>query len=117
MLIDIDIDQLTFFLYPDMETLKALIEAIKEGYIAEYGEEYREKIEQNMLSVNDTIFVDRKNRMKYFINQFLGEIIISVYQKLAQTFKVSLDLSLKNNFIEIAFANHHIDNIRDDRNL
>lgn len=89
-MININIDNLKFYLDPTMENLESLIEAAKECFIEEYGEEYREKINTNTTGMTGIFVQAPILEREKFTKKFLNQLILSAYQPLAEAFHLTL---------------------------
>lgn len=115
-MININLDTLKFYLEPTMEKIEPLIEAAKEGFIEEYGEEYREKISTNIAEISEIFFQSSILQEQKFTKQFLDQLILSVYQPLANSFHLTLS-NENDNFIEKTLKENNIYSVLNDKDL
>ena len=86
-MVDIDLDLLNFIVNPSYDYIKDKIKLLSCAYIEEYGEEYREKIEKNLASIN-YVFYATNDDVINFISKFKDNFIADVYRTLVDKFEI-----------------------------
>lgn len=121
-MIDIDLELLKFIIYPNYDYIKDIILVIRDAYIEEYGEEYRERITKNFDGVN-YVFINEIYDTKQFIKKLFKSIILESYQHLYEVFNFEfikykhIDAENCENFIEKELLKSNIFYIEEDTNL
>lgn len=120
MLLDIYLDELEFLVNPSYEFIKDKIPYIMEAYIKEFGEEYREHIEDNFGKIN-YVFLNEYDDLRIFITNFHKQLILEIYIKLYSAFNLEFREIIyeeaNNNFIEKIFLKSGLEFIVNDSDL